>query len=173
MQLDAYISKLWYVQQQMTISYLPVEYTHCVTAQYGRKGPNLFGYDISVTNLAYTAAGKLLGPLNSLCGKVVDEANGRLEVSPCFLPKALAGPYWVLAFSEIEGYALVSGGPPKHASGDGCKTGTGTNDSGLWIFTHERNPSNELVEHVRSIAEALGFDLSVLVNIDQSNCTKL
>jgi lipocalin len=128
--------------------------------------------DISVTNLAYNAAGDLLGPLNSLCAKIANEDFGQLKVAPCFLPTALAGPYWVLAYSESEGYALVSGGPPNNEGADGgCKTGTGTNDSGLWIFTRERNPPSELVDRVRGIAKAKGFDLSVLVTIDQSNCT--
>ena len=42
--------------------------------------------------------------------KVVDKSRGKLEVAPCFLPTALAGPYWVLDYSEEEGYALISGG---------------------------------------------------------------
>ena len=44
--------------------------------------------------------------------KVVDKSRGKLEVAPCFLPTALAGPYWVLDYSEEEGYALISGGGP-------------------------------------------------------------
>ena len=41
---------------------------------------------------------------------MVDKSRGKLEVAPCFLPTALAGPYWVLDYSEEEGYALISGG---------------------------------------------------------------
>jgi hypothetical protein len=40
---------------------------------------------------------------------VVDKARGKLEVAPCFLPTVAAGPYWVLEYSEEEGYALISG----------------------------------------------------------------
>lgn len=42
----------------------------------------------------------------------MDKSRGKLEVAPCFLPTALAGPYWVLDYSEEEGYALISGGEP-------------------------------------------------------------
>lgn len=40
---------------------------------------------------------------------MVDKARGKLEVAPCFLPTVAAGPYWVLDYSEEEGYALISG----------------------------------------------------------------
>ena len=39
----------------------------------------------------------------------MDKARGKLEVAPCFLPTVAAGPYWVLDYSEEEGYALISG----------------------------------------------------------------
>lgn len=41
------------------------------------------------------------------------------------------GPYWVLAYSESEGYAIVSGGNPTIPTENGlCKTGSGVNNSG-------------------------------------------
>ena len=46
--------------------------------------------------------------------------------------------YWVLAFDNSAGFALVSGGPPTHEGSGGCRTCTGTNGSGLWLFTRQR-----------------------------------
>lgn len=33
---------------------------------------------------------------------------------------------------------LLAGGAPKESGADGCKTGTGTNGAGLWIFTRQQ-----------------------------------
>merc|ERR550537_1874545 len=76
--------------------------------------PTLLGFDINVKNHAENKNGKALGPLTEICAKVVNETAGKLEVSPCFLPSFLAGPYWIEAFDQEAGWALVSGGPPKN-----------------------------------------------------------
>ena len=78
-----------------------------------------------------------------------------------------------MAYDEDEGYALVSGGQPtEHApdGGEGCSTGTGTNGAGLWIFSRRRERDEQLVQKVRNIAREQGFDLSVLNDVDQTNC---
>ena len=89
----------------------------------------------------------------------------KLEVAPCFLPKYFAGPYWIVAYNETEGYALISGGQPTIVTDDGCKSGDGTNNSGLWIFTRSQERDTELVAKVRTIASEAGFDLSVLNDV--------
>lgn len=106
-----------------------------------------------------------------ICAAVVNATAGKLEVAPCFLPKALSGPYWVVAFSKEDGWALVSGGPPTIPSGTGCKTGDGVNGSGLWIFTRFQERNETTLDKVRAIAVAKGFDLSVLNDCTQTNCT--
>ena len=65
---------------------------------------------------------------------------------------------------------MVSGGQPKNAGENGCTTGTGTNNSGLWIFTRAQQRDEALIDSVRNIATAAGFDVSVLNDVDQSNC---
>merc|ERR1712232_568486 len=107
-----------------------------------------------------------------ILAKIIDQKTGKLEVAPHFLPTFLSGPYWVIDYSEAEGYALISGGAPT-VSGQGglCKTGTGTNNAGLWIFTREQKTDETLVSKVRGIAQSKGFDLSVLNRVDHSNCT--
>lgn len=93
-----------------------------------------------------------------------------MQVAPCFIPKSLSGPYWVVNFSVEEDWALVSGGPPNLVSGKGCKTGSGENDSGLWIFTRAQHPSLQLLDRILALASARGFDTSVLDRIDHSGC---
>merc|ERR1719379_485015 len=95
-----------------------------------------------------------------------------LAVAPFFLPYALSGDYWILAYDEAQGYALISGGAPTKSFEGGCRTGTGTNGSGLWIFTRQRNREETLVQKVRGIAAEKGFDLSVLNDVDQTECNE-
>jgi len=166
-----YISAKWYAQAQMVLDYLPADYFRCVTAEYTMLDkPTLLGFDINVKNHAENTNGKALGPLTEICAKVVNASAGKLEVSPCFLPRFLAGPYWIEAFDQESGWALVSGGPPQKEGANGCKSGTGTNNSGLWIFTRKQKRDEALVQKIKGIAEAKGFDVSVLKDTDQTNC---
>jgi len=178
--LLSFVSGPWYIQQQMPTSYLPKSENKCVYAEYSLPTKKSFwqeiwGYDVQVQNHAEDIAaphtehdsGKFL------CAKVVDRMAGKLEVAPCFLPTWFSGPYWVVAFSEQEGYALISGGAPTISAEGGCRTGTGINNSGLWIFTRQQERDEALVQKVRRIAAAKGFDLSVLNDVDQTGCAEV
>ena len=70
-----------------------------------------------------------------------------------------------------EGYALVSGGQPTIETEEGCWTGDGTHDAGLWIFTRDVFPTAGLVARVREIAKEQGFDLRVLKDANHEGCT--
>jgi len=175
--IDMYASAPWYIQQQMEIAYLPIENNYCVVAQYTvRQNPTFFGYTVDVFNQAQNELGTVFG--GDLCAyQTGDEGDdlSKLAVAVCFLPKSFAGPYWVLAYDEDEGYALISGGQPYIPTDPndlslGCSTGTGVNDSGLWIFTRVQERNETLVQMVRDMAEDFGFDLSVLNDIDHTNC---
>jgi lipocalin len=175
--IDGFISKRWYIQQMMETSYLPKSHNWCVSAEYSRLPKKSFwGYDVRVHNHAEEQDGTVHDSDKNIKGgglnaKIVNETAGQFKVAPYFLPTFLAGPFWVLDYSEAEGYALISGGPPTHEGKDGgCKPGTGINDSGLWIFTREQKRNEQLVSKVRAIAKSKGFDLSVLNDVDQSKC---
>lgn len=175
---DAFVSKRWYIQQQMVTSYLPTSQNWCVFAEYHRRAQKTaLGYDIDVHNHAEERDGTVHDSDQNnlffgLKAKIVDARRGRLEVAPWFVPPSLSGPYWVIAYSGAEGYSLVSGGPPtEDGEGGKCRTGSGTNKAGLWIFTTARERDDKLLAKVRDIASAKGFDVSVLNDIDQSNCT--
>mmetsp|Transcript_2760 Transcript_2760/g.3440 ORF Transcript_2760/g.3440 Transcript_2760/m.3440 type:complete len:356 (-) Transcript_2760:316-1383(-) len=169
--LDSYISQKWYIQQQMEVSYLPSSQNYCVSAQYSkRSNKGIFGYTIDVHNKAYEADKKTIHQV-SICAaedKTADPA--KLHVAPCFLPQFAAGPYWIVAFDDKEGYALVSGGQPTKEGAEGCRTGTGVNNAGLWILTRQQTRDEAIVKKVRAIAKEKGFDISVLNDVDQTGC---
>jgi len=173
--LDTFVSKRWYIQQQQEVHYLPKDQNSCVYAEYTKRAsPSLFGYEVAVHNHAedVNPPHKVYDSGSLICAKIVDQQRGKLEVAPCFLPKLFAGPYWVIDYDEGEGYALISGGAPTVATESGCKTGSGINDSGLWIFTRQQARDQKLVDQVRSIAASKGFDVSVLNDVDQTRCTE-
>lgn len=172
--LNAFVQGRWYIQQQMPVSYLPESQNRCVYAEYSLPAKKTFwGYDILVHNHAEDVAPPhaVHDSGSFLCAKVVDSQAGKLEVAPCFVPSLFSGPYWVLAFDQDKGYALISGGAPSNSAPGGCRTGTGVNDAGLWIFTRQQRRNDSLVDFARGIAASKGFDLSVLNDVDQSECT--
>eukprot|EP00747_Dinoflagellata_sp_TGD_P183126 gnl/TRDRNA2_/TRDRNA2_37824_c0_seq1.p1 gnl/TRDRNA2_/TRDRNA2_37824_c0~~gnl/TRDRNA2_/TRDRNA2_37824_c0_seq1.p1 ORF type:complete len:220 (-),score=40.33 gnl/TRDRNA2_/TRDRNA2_37824_c0_seq1:60-719(-) len=174
--VKSYVAGEWFIQQQAVTKYLPKTENFCVSAEYSLLSkPSFWGYTIGVHNIAHEANGVVHDSGSTLCAYGTDpETPAKLAVAPCFLPKVAAGPYWVIAYDETEGYALVSGGQPTVSTPEGCRTGTGVNDSGLWIFTRKQERDEALVQKVRSIAAAEGFDLSVLNDVDQTpgSCRK-
>jgi len=173
--IDQYASAPWYSHQQAVNSYSPLDQNYCTTAQYTVKETSTFwGYTVGVSNTAQYENGAEVG--GELCSYQTEDADSKLAVAPCFLPKFFAGPYWIVAYNEEEGYALISGGQPSvpsdNFSTDGglCKTGTGINDSGLWIFSRSQERNETLIDHVRDIAIDAGFDVSVLNDVDHTNC---
>jgi lipocalin len=173
--LNAFVAKRWYMQQQMPTSYLPQSESRCVYANYTQLAKKTFwGYGIQVHNYAEDVAPPhtIHDSGDFICAKVVEESSGKLEVAPCFLPSFAAGPYWVVDFNDEEGYALISGGAPSKSAPGGCQTGSGVNDAGLWIFTRQQKRDEALVQKVRGIAAQKGFDLSVLNDVDQVACNQ-
>lgn len=81
------------------------------------------------------------------------------------------GSYWVVAYNETVGRAIISGGPPTIEVNEGyCQT---ESNLGLWFFFREREPSEEDIRASLEDAEALGFEvegLTDLYNITQRGC---
>lgn len=167
--LETYASRPWYIHQQAEIEYAPLEQNFCVKAEYTIRNSHTFwGYSVDVLNYAQDVNGAEFG--GPLCAFQEKENLSKLNVAPCFLPKIFSGPYWVVAYDEDQGYALISGGQPTIPSGDGCKTGDGVNGSGLWIFSRSPTRDESLISTVRAIAQDKGFDLSVLNDVQQEEC---
>lgn len=180
--LAKYVSKTWYSHEQAENRYSPISDNYCVRAEYDiRSNPTFwFGYTVDVRNRALRNNEE--ERKGDLCAYQTDldsdpPRSSKLAVAPCFLPKFFSGPYWVVAYDEGEGYALISGGAPTIPSYDdndgtflGCRTGTGVNNSGLWIFTRSYVRDEDLINKVRGIAQEKGFDLSVLNIVDHTDC---
>lgn len=115
---------------------------------------------------------------NPLCAREEDPTTpAALTVAPCFLPNALAGPYWVLAVGHNSedpskyDWAVISGGQPTEAYPDGCTTKlTGTNGSGLWIFGRAPVLPADQLAAARASLTGLGFTLSQLLDVPQAGC---
>lgn len=168
--IGQYASAPWYIHQQAETRYSPLSQNYCTRAQYSiLESESRLGYSVSVYNEAQDSNENDFG--GPLCAYQDEDTLSKLAVAPCFLPKFFAGPYWVVAYDENEGYALISGGQPKIAGDNGgCKTGTGINNAGLWIFSRSQDRDDELIAKVRSIAADAGFDLSVLNDVVQDDC---
>jgi apolipoprotein D and lipocalin family protein len=110
----------------------------------------------------------------------------KLRVLPSFLESAfklkpsnplISGPYWVVAAAPDLAWAVISGGPPNRPSNGKCRTGRAgvqtpldINGSGFWIFAKNPAAGSEVLVPARAAAEALGYDLSVLLPVQQSGC---
>ena len=73
-------------------------------------------------------------------------------------------------------WAIVSGGPPSIRSPGGCRNGDGRslgsaamNRNGLWLFAR-RPVDAAATAAMRAEAARLGFDLSVLLDVQQEGC---
>lgn len=186
--LDTYVNGgTWYIHQQMEIAYLPLERNYCVTANYRfAKNINQDG-QILVSNFAregsVTGEGTNTdeqGFFGSLCAQK-DKSNdvaSKLEVAPCVINwiPGVAGDYWVVAAGgenapEEYDWAIVSGGQPTIEGEGGCRTGTGVNGSGFWLFLRTQERNDVLINAMREIAEEKGFDLSALNDVEHEGCT--
>ena len=183
--ITEYTSRTWFIQEQQVNGYQTENDLFCVTATYELdNAPSVPFFDGTVVGV-YNYANR--GGINEgipaampsspgLCARELDSNDpSKLAVAPCFLPNALAGPYWVIALggesSDYE-WALVSGGEPNEPVEDGCSTSlTDLNGSGLWIFSREQVLAPEKLAEARQAALDAGFSLSQMISVPQMGCT--
>lgn len=162
----------WYAQEQMEITYLPLEWNYCTATRYTLLEEDL----VAVFNEA--RVGSVDGPPQGaeLRAAIPDLSDpSKLAVGPIAVPEDLYGPYWVLAVGGGDeaqyGWAVISGGPPTVPSNGACKTRSRTvNNSGLWLFHRVAVAPAEDIALLRSVAEGLGFDISVLNPVEHRGC---
>jgi len=167
--LDQFISKRWYVQQQMEGGLEPANLFQCQWAEYSRMTkPTFWGFEIQGQDHIDMPDGskKDFHP----CASIVDASRGKLSVGECWLPRAASGPYWVYVHNESLGVAAVGGGAPSHEFPGGCRTGTGKIGGGLWLFSRKQQRSEALVQIARQALKDQGFDLSALKDVNQTGC---
>eukprot|EP01025_Chloroclados_australasicus_P067649 TRINITY_DN936_c0_g1_i1.p2 TRINITY_DN936_c0_g1~~TRINITY_DN936_c0_g1_i1.p2 ORF type:complete len:283 (+),score=38.93 TRINITY_DN936_c0_g1_i1:44-892(+) len=195
--LEEYISAPWYVQLQMPLSYQPTEDLYCVKAWYVPIDENDVAKGVNVLN--YANKGQVNGPVTGTAGVIggglpliaivpdVDQAS-KLRVGLSFLRiiSAIAyGDYWIIATGSSTNdtdysfdWAIISGGAPTRKTEYGCATGVEwdffrryqTNGVGLWLFTRAKVASEDTIDTMVAKAEELGFDTSVLVQVEQEGC---
>lgn len=176
-----YIRSTWYIQQQQITGYQPRESLYCVAQTLNETNKTVPFYEGSV--ISVYNYGRLNGvngtsenPNNfTLCARQLNNSDpARIINAPCFLPNIFAGPYWVIAAGPTHDnyeWAIVSGGAPTIRYPDGnCSTSlTGTNGSGLWLFTRKQDGFN-YVPLMRELLLNKGYTTSQLLNVTQSGC---
>lgn len=186
--IDKYISESWFVQKQQENGYQKKNDLFCVTATYNKDRKDGL---VTVSNRAnkgginqgYQGKGKgIFSSFSNLCAKQLETGTGKLEVQPCFLfnplnPFDSAGPYWVLAVDDAYDWAIISGGQPTDVvkTTDGsvqCTTKeSGTNGSGLWLFSRVPVASDAVIKTMEDKLEAMGVSTSKLLPVAQKGCT--
>jgi hypothetical protein len=174
----------WYIQKQQITGYQSESELYCVAQTLNdepRTVPFFTGPVLSVYNYAnyQRPNGPPLNMKNGtvLCARITNENNtGAIINAPCFLPNILAGPYWVIAAGPKQTnyeWAIISGGPPTAKQPDGnCTTKTtGTNGSGLWLFTRSPADVHNYTKNMLGILREKGYSTALLLNVDQSNCS--
>lgn len=169
-----------YVQKQQPTEYQALSQLYCVTATYnleGRTVPFFGGTVVTVYNQGTGA--DLVGAVNSggaICARVKDASQpDKLYVAPCFLPNALAGPYWPIYLeTNSDGeYTLVvvSGGQPDVVLQEDppiCTTSEqGTNDSGMWILARDAEADPAAIARAEAAMLSMGVGTSELVTVTQ------
>ena len=140
--IETYISARWYSQQQRPSPFQPATLNYCTTADYTeiRTGGTTVpaadyneAYTIRVFNTAQDANGTVytsddeaqVGPdPGPLCGlqEFPETDPAKLAVGNCFDDPSRpfgSGPYWVVAYNETGGFALIAGGQPDVPTEDG------------------------------------------------------
>ena len=182
--IDRYIEKTWYVQKQQPISYLPREDFFCVIATYEQEGKRQWlRKAITVRNYANTGLNNPNGAGDGrLCATQfrTDKNPAKLNVSPCFLPARLGGPYWVVAFADDYSWAIVTGGQPDRRGECGgsklCTTASGGrftllgNDQGLWFFTRAQVADEATLMEMEMKALELGICTAAMEPVVQEGC---
>ena len=177
-----YIRKEWYIQKQQVTPYLPKNENYCVKAKYtlsNKKVPFFNGEVLNVYN--YANIDKVNGNNanknnNTLCARIPNSnLQSKLLVGPCFLPNLLAGDYWIIAVgpnSNNYQWAIIIGGQPTESYRDGCTTKTNSiNNSGLWIFTRDQNPSKTIINFLLRMINSKGISTLLLNDVVQLGCT--
>jgi hypothetical protein len=174
---EAFTSAPWFVAEMRVASYQPRDEFNCVEARYtlppNESWKSLFGWDINVNNYSENDDGTQ-NEIN-LCGKVSDEP-GQLWVGPCFVPAFLISllskpSYWILAYDEEEGYAVISTLPTVDTE-DGCEAREG---SGFWIFVRNATYTNRTYEIAIEAAKDSGMNIDGLTDfydVDYSSCNR-
>ena len=189
---DMYISRKWYSHQQIPTPFNPLENFYCITAEYSSLDPSnpidsqrlANGYKVKVFNTGTNVEGILFtsdDPFRAdgkptpdpLCaGSLADGKISEITVNNCPFPAASRpSNYWVVAYDEDEGMALIAGGQTNVTTDNGlCKYANPF--TGVWIFSRSPERNETMIQKYRNIAmDDNGIDLSLMVDVSHhKNC---
>jgi len=191
-----YTSRKWYSHQQRETPFNSVALFFCISAEYSVLDPDNVPFeplgienkfDIKVFNRGKDADGDIftsddelaeggVAVPSPLCaGQAVfqGDKDSQLTVGFCALPVIAFqnSNYWVLAYNEEDGMALIAGGQTDLPNGNGDELCTYSDvQSGLWIFSRSRMRNDTLIEKYRNIARDNGIDPSIMLDVSQVDC---
>ena len=153
----------------------------CVTAQYSPldqvkdKEVIANGYLMRVNNTGQDEDGNIYSSddISPLCaGKAIKDGNktSTLIVGPCNTNIAVArvkSNYWVVAYDENDGHALIASGQPNFPTSNGLCTYSDP-FSGMWILA--RSLDQPSAQKYVEIAVNKGIDPSESVFVNHDNC---
>jgi len=189
--IDQYVSKKWYSHQQRPVIFNSEARFYCITAEYSFLDPSdnatVNEYDVKVFNKGQDvdgniftsddqfAEGDIRVPSGLCAGQKVfaGDKDSELTVGFCIVPVTSYSQsnYWVLAYDEEEGVALIAGGQPDTLTSNADGLCTYSNPiSGLWIFTRSPVRNETLIEKYRDIARDNGIDPSIMKDVAQEDC---
>ncbi len=194
--LDMYISKKWYCHRQLASPVQPIEIMNCVTAEYSLLDSSGLpfeavglqnGYEIRVLNKSkdilgnvYTSDDATLydgrDSFGSLCAakpSAADSKESQFIVNGCVLPaSSQPSNYWVLAYDEDEGMAVIATGQSTIPTGNGDGLCTyGNPFGGYFIFSRSPERNEVKMQKYLDILEENGIDTSIGVDVPHENCS--
>jgi hypothetical protein len=184
--LDEFTRASWYVQEQQVNSYQSEDQLHCVVATYDAGESGFWDEPLFHSGVVLSVYNSFEGgrptieldgtPSNRLCASLTNKKEpSKLLVAPCFLPTWFGGKYWVMGFNTTTDghyeWAVISGGRPTRKYSDGCTTGTGYFNSGLWIVSRKQKLSQDKLEEARAFLIQEGYTLQLLKKVRQAGCS--
>lgn len=192
--LGMFRSKAWFSHQQRPEPFNPVETFYCVKAEYSlldaSNSPSEAvsienNFTVKVFNSAEDADGNVItsddpflftgqpspGPLCAATG--YGNKDSQLKVGFCTLPASIMGVgtnYWVLAYDEDEGMALIAAGQTDLPTGNDGLCSYNSPFFSLWILSRSPVRNEALIEKYRGIAIDNGIDPSIMSDVSHVNC---
>lgn len=114
----------------------------------------------------------------NVCLKWDDAAQKKdqamFHASECGQTLSTTYPWWISQYNETDlgGYAIVMTGQPNWPSYNGLCTYLMEGDAGFWLYTREKNPSQELLDYLHTyMTDTMKFDQYYHgKSVDQTGC---
>jgi len=173
--LDEYMSAPWYPQFQNELFFQRAEQMSCMSTIYTKKYNHQWTININQTG-GYSEGdhSKTTSTGGSLCAS--QQKGAKLVMGYCNLLPAMGGPYWVIKYTEQLNlaHAVVIGGQPNKADGNGKCGYVDRLHNGMWVFTRKRSlnvhEEIELSKVIHWMRDERRLDIRFLLRTPQNQC---